>query len=163
MILPEDLECVRFLRDLPSSYLREVARMARLVECQKGDVLFREGEASTVVYFILDGEIRLEIRHATDEPIEVYTAGPGEFIGWSPLLGGVMSATGHVTARTRVAALEVSRVLSLCQQDLRFGLAFYRQVSCFLSERLICVYRCLAYSRALQQSSPFALSHPCDD
>src|SRR5262249_48512796 len=26
MILPEDLECVRFLRDLPSSYLREVAR-----------------------------------------------------------------------------------------------------------------------------------------
>ena len=162
MILPEDLECVRFLRELPPSYLREVARMAHLLECQKGDVLFREGEASSVMYFILDGEVRLEIR-PDDEPIEVYAAGPGEFVGWSPLLGGVMSATGHVTARTRVAALEVSRVLRLCQQDERFGQAFFRQVSCFLSDRLISVYRCLAFSRALRQGAPFALSHSCDD
>lgn len=164
MILPEDLESIRFLRDLPKPYLGEIARMATLKECQKGDVLFRQGEPTGVSYFILSGEVRLEIEDAIGEPIEVYTAGPGDLISWSPLLGrSLMSASGHATTRTRLAVLDVSRVLSMCQQDPRFATSFFRQVSCFLSDRLTSMYRCLAFARALQQMSPFAMSHEGND
>jgi CRP-like cAMP-binding protein len=164
MVLPEEMKSIEFLRDLGEPYLSQVAALARLKEYGEGSVLFSEGEVSPVLYFILSGEVRLVTELLGGGPLTIYTAGPGEMIGWSPVLGrGAMTATACVSSRSRVAVLDASRVLGLCEQDPRFGMAFLRQVSVFLSERLTSTRRCLAFSRALTHMSPFALAHEGSD
>jgi CRP-like cAMP-binding protein len=164
MILTEEMECVGFLRNLREPYLSEIAAMARPKECSEGEVLFNEGEKSDCIYFILSGEVCLEIEHASGEPIDIYTAGPGELIGWSPVLGrSAMSATARANSRCRLAVLDVSQVLALCEQDPRFGMAFLKQVGRFLSDRLNSTHRCLAFARTLRAMSPFALAHEGSD
>jgi CRP-like cAMP-binding protein len=164
MILPEEMESVAFLRDLGESYLAKIAAMARLKEYGEGSILFSEGDVSHDIYFLLSGEVRLVTELLGGEPVTIYTAGPGEMIGWSPVLGGgPMTATACVSSRSRVAVLGASRVLGLCEQDPRFGMAFLRQVGVFLSDRLTSTRRCLAFSRALKHMSPFALAHEGSD
>src|SRR5262249_46347240 len=112
MVSPEEMQCVGFLRDLSEPYLSQVAAMARLEEWSKGKVVFREGEASPLIWFILRGEVRLDIEYVDGEQVVIYTAGPGEMVGWSPVLGrSAMTATARVASRCRLAVLEVSRVL----------------------------------------------------
>jgi CRP-like cAMP-binding protein len=165
MILPEEMANVGFLQDLGEPYLSQIAAIARLKECGKGTILFSEGEASPVIYFILSGEVRLVTRLVDEEPFTIYTAGPGEMIGWSSLLGrNAMTATACVSSRCRLAVLDAKRTLLLCEQDPHFGLAFLQQVIVFLSDRLASTRRCLAISRALvPHTSPFALAHEGSD
>jgi CRP-like cAMP-binding protein len=164
MVLPEEMKSIAFLRDLGEPYLGQIAVMARLKEYGEGTILFSEGEASPVIYFILSGEVRLVTETRGGDTITVYTAGPGEMIGWSPVLGrNAMTATACVSSRCRLAVLDASRILGLCEQDPHFGMAFLRQVSDFLSDRLASTRRCLAFSRALSYVSPFALSHEGSD
>jgi CRP-like cAMP-binding protein len=67
----------------------------------------------------------------------VYTAGPGELIGWSPVLEQRrMTATARATTVCRLAAFEADRVRQLCEKDPQFGVAFLRQLALALSERL---------------------------
>jgi CRP-like cAMP-binding protein len=164
MVLPEEMGSIAFLRNLSESYLEQIAAMARLQEHEAGAVLFGEGEDSPFISFILSGEVRLEIEQRGGGPITIYTAGPGELLGWSPVLGrGPMTATARVSARCRLAVLDAGRVLGLCERDPRFGMAFLKQVGVFLSDRLHSTRRCLAFARALPHLSPFALAHEGSD
>jgi CRP/FNR family transcriptional regulator len=165
MTLPEELAKVGFLQELGEPYLGKIAAIARLKECGKGTVLFSEGEASPVIYFILSGEVKLVTRLIDEEPFTIYTAGPGELIGWSSLLGrNAMTATACVSARSRLAVLDAKKILTLCEQDPHLGLAFLHQVIVFMSDRLASIRRCLAISRALlPHISPFALAHEGSD
>jgi CRP-like cAMP-binding protein len=145
MILSEELESIGFLRDLGESYLGQIALMAWPKEYDEGDILFHEGDTSPVLYFILRGEVSLETERRDGGPVSIYTAGPGEMVGWSPVLGrGVMTATARASSRCRVAVLDAKRILALCEKDPHFGVAFLKQVGVFLSERLNSTRRCLA-------------------
>jgi CRP-like cAMP-binding protein len=164
MVLPDEMNNIAFLRDLGAPYLEQVAAMARLREYPEGSILFSEGDVSGVIYFILRGEVKLLTEQFDGEPVTIYTAGPGEMIGWSPVLGrGPMTATACVSSRCRLAVLDAGRVLELCERDPHFGVAFLRQVGVFLSDRLSSTRRCLAFARALKHRSPYALAHEGSD
>jgi CRP-like cAMP-binding protein len=164
MVLPEELQRVEFLCELGEPNLGKIAAMARLKEHGEGTILFREGEAVPVIYFLLSGEVRLVTDLGNGESLTIYTAGPGEMIGWSPLLGrGEMTATACVSSLCRLAVLDAKQVLRLCEEDPHFGMAFLRQVIVFLSDRLASTRRCLAFARALPHLSPFALAHEGSD
>jgi CRP-like cAMP-binding protein len=164
MVLPEEMERIAFLHDLGQPYLGRLAALAQLKEYRAGAVLFSEGEASPVIYFILTGEVKLLTEQIDGEPFTLYTAGPGEMIGWSPLLGrSAMTATARASSLSRLAVLDARQVMKLCEQDPYFGMAFLRQVMVFLSDRLASTRRCLAFARALGHCSPFALAHDGSD
>jgi CRP-like cAMP-binding protein len=137
MIAPEELDRVGFLRNLGGSHLNQLAMMAESKEYPAGAEIFRQGEDSPYLYFVLDGEVALDVRVSGREAVEVHRAGPGEFFGWSPVLGRhAMTGTGRATAPTRMALFEVARVLELCGRDPPFGMAFFRQVARLLASRL---------------------------
>jgi CRP-like cAMP-binding protein len=137
MIALEELYRVEFLRNLGREHANELAALAELKECPAGAVLFRQGEDSPYLYFVLDGEVALEVQVSGQEAVEIHRSGPGEFIGWSPALGRrAMTATGRATGPTRMAAFEIARVLELCEREPSFGSGFHRQVSILLASRL---------------------------
>jgi CRP-like cAMP-binding protein len=137
MIAPEELDRVGFLRNLGGPHLNHLATLAEPKEYPAGAEVFRQGEDAPYLYFVLDGEVALDIRVSGREAVEVHRAGPGEFFGWSAALGRhAMTATGRATKPTRMALFEIGRVLELCERDPRFGMAFFRQVAWVLAWRL---------------------------
>jgi CRP-like cAMP-binding protein len=145
MILPEEMESVVFLRTLGKPHLTRVAALAHLKECPEGTVLFREGAESPYLYFVLSGKVGLEVTEPGGGPVRVFTAHPGDLVGWSPVLGRrSMTATGRAMADCRLAALDAPEVAELCDRDPRFAAAFLRQTACVLSDRLWGTRRLLA-------------------
>jgi CRP-like cAMP-binding protein len=157
MILPTEMEIIGFLHDLDEPYRHQVATMAQLKECLEGAVLFREGQDSPFLYWVLSGTVRLEVEKPDGESVEIATVSPGELLGWSPVLGRpAMTATARALTRCRLAVLDGRQVQAVCERDPRFGVAFLRQIALVLSERLSSTRRHLALARTLSQRSPFA-------
>src|SRR4051794_5756683 len=137
MVAPEELDRVGFLRNVGRTYLNHLAAMAELKEYPAGAEIFRQKEDSPYLYFVLDGEVALDIRVSDKEAVEIHRASPGEFLGWSPVLGGhAMTGTARATAPARMAVFEVTRVLELCERDPAFGMAFFREVARVVAGRL---------------------------
>jgi CRP-like cAMP-binding protein len=164
MILLEELEKVQFVRNLGTSHLSDLARIATLKECAAGTVLFEEGQDSPVIYCVLRGVVSLQVEEPFGESVEIDTVGPGELLGWSPLFGRhSMTASAHATTECRLAVFEVNRFVELFERDPRFGLALLRQVGLQVSERLRSTRRALALVRTLTHHSPYALRHEGSD
>jgi CRP-like cAMP-binding protein len=137
MILPEEMACIEFLQKLGASYANQIAQLAQLKEYPAGAVLFREGQKSAFIYFVLRGTVGLEIKTPSQKAVPVQTVGPGELLGWSPVLGShSMTATARALDRCRLAALAVDPLLALCEHDPHFGKAFLRQLATALADRL---------------------------
>jgi CRP-like cAMP-binding protein len=155
MISAGEMKGVRFLQNLGEKYLNQVATMARLQECKEGTVVFRQGEGSPCIYFVLRGKIGLEVEEPDGKSVGVSTIGPAELAGWSPVLGRqAMTATARALTDCRLAVLDVGQISDLCERDPRFGVAFLRQIASVVSERLWDTRRNLA--RALSHRPLFA-------
>jgi CRP-like cAMP-binding protein len=133
----EELDRVDFLRNLGREYASQLAALAEPRDYPAGAEVFRQGDDSPHLYFVLDGEVALEVQVSGQAAVEIHRSGPGEFLGWSPALGRrAMTATGRATGPSRLAAFDIARVLDLCERDPSFGSGFYRQVSILLASRL---------------------------
>jgi len=138
MILPEEMKDIEFLRELGGQYLNQIAMMAQLKECEAETILFRQGESSPFIYIVLSGNVALRLEESAEKSVETSTVGPGELLGWSPVLGRpAMTATAQAATRCRLAVLDVNRIIALCESDPRFGVAFLRQIALVMSDRLL--------------------------
>jgi CRP-like cAMP-binding protein len=148
MSLAEEMLAIEALRGLGESQLQKIAAIAGPKECQAGAILFREGDDSPIIFVLLSGEVSLEVSIRERSPTAIYVAGPGELLGWSPILGRhAMTATAKVTTPSRLAVLEVARLNELIEQDPQFGVAFLKQLALIVSDRLSATRRCLASVR----------------
>jgi CRP-like cAMP-binding protein len=83
-----------------------------------GDVVFREGEAGTDMYGVIDGEI--ELRSAGDL---VYSVGPGEIFGEMALVDhSPRSANATATSDTTLAVIDRRLFLFLITETPTFAL-----------------------------------------
>src|SRR5262249_21704563 len=97
MSLAEEMGSVKALHGLGEAHLQKLAAIARPRECPVGAVLFREGDESSYIFVLLSGTVTLEVKMRDRGPTAIYAAGPGELLGWSPVLGRhSMTATAKV-------------------------------------------------------------------
>jgi CRP-like cAMP-binding protein len=158
MSLAEELVAVKTLGGLGDAHLHKLAAIAALRECPAGAVLFREADNSTSIFILLSGEVNLEVNMRNRGPTAIYAAGPGELLGWSPILGRrAMTATAKVTIACRLAVLEVAQVNRLIEEDLPFAVAFLRQLALIVSDRLSATRHCLASVRDHFESPRFSV------
>ena len=135
--LIETLRGIAFLEDAIDHDLQQIASVAQLEQYPVGTTLFRDNESLDCVFLVVVGSVGLEIPGPGEGVKRTYTVGPGELLGWSPLLNKApMTATARAITLTRVAALNAERVLALCEQDARFGFAFMRRTAQALAKRL---------------------------
>ena len=64
-IIEQNKEIVEFLKDsrlfslFPRKYVEKLAPLSNLVEIPKGEIILKEGEKNTKVYFLIRGEVSL--------------------------------------------------------------------------------------------------------
>ena len=133
----ETLSAIRFLRGVSHQHLEDLARIARIEECEEGEELFSEGQRVDSVYLLVHGEVALEISASGISPQHVLTVVAGESLGWSALLGRRRRmATAKVTEPTRVIRIDGNELLALCQENPRLGFEIMRQTAAALADRL---------------------------
>lgn len=137
MVPLETLKHIQFLRDFSDDHLQHLASLAEIKEFPAGGEVFHEGQPSSSVYLVIQGNFTLEINVPTRGAMQFQTVGSGELLGWTPVLGpGPMTATAHVQTPSTLLVLNAAQLQAFCARDLSFGFAFMQRIAQVLSSRL---------------------------
>ncbi|MBI2480121.1 MAG: cyclic nucleotide-binding domain-containing protein [Planctomycetia bacterium] len=133
----ETLRGIQFLRDLPEELIDQLSGVARIVEIPAGAVIFRQGEAASTLYLVVAGNVSLEVCAPGVGCKRILTVGPGELLGWSPVLEqGRLTATARSISATEAVAFSGPQILAICEQNTRFGYEFMKRAALALAKRL---------------------------
>jgi hydrogenase maturation protease len=136
-ITPEDLQKLAFFATATDAELQQLAAAARLEEHHTGVVLFREGERLTRFFVVALGTVAVEIAGPDRRTRRIHTVGPGELLGWSPILGaGPMTATARTLTPARLVSLDATSVVAACDADPRLGYLLMRRTAAAIAARL---------------------------
>jgi CRP-like cAMP-binding protein len=103
-----------------------------------GQIVFREGVVDDHLYFILDGQIALEIYVPTRGRVTILTIGPNEIFGWSAVVPVVQKrvASARAIHPTRGIAFDGPALRKACDDDHDLGYFFYRRLTNVIAGRL---------------------------
>jgi len=133
----DTLRRIQFLRDLPNELIDQLAGIAQVVEFPTGTVIFRQGEAASTLHLVVEGNVSLEICAPGVGCKRILTVGPGELLGWSPVLEqGRLTATARTISEVRAVALSGHQILAICEQNPRCGYEFMKRAALALAKRL---------------------------
>jgi CRP-like cAMP-binding protein len=136
-VLQKALRDSGFLTDAPEEHLVRLAEIAKPVEFESGQVIFREGDVAVDVYIILAGSVSLEICAPGVGCRRIVTLDGGDLLGWSPLLEQMrLTATARAITPTKAVALSGHQVLALCEHDPKLGYDFMRRAALAMGRRL---------------------------
>jgi CRP-like cAMP-binding protein len=125
-----------FAKSFWPDHIARLATMASEVLFAPGEVIFREGDPSSLFYLIVSGNVALEVA-TPGHPVRVLTLYAGDVLGWS-------SVTGETVKQFEARALEPVRALAFdgvrlrhaCEEDYALGFAFMRAIVQVLSGRI---------------------------
>lgn len=131
------LHQVEFLHTLQPEVLEKVASIAQVLQFDDGAVIFRQGAPAVNVYLVVRGTVALEICSSGVGCKRILTVGPGELLGWSPVLQQErLTATARALESTECIALDGPQLRALCEHDPQFGYQFMQRAALALAKRL---------------------------
>ncbi len=102
---------VPFFQNLGAAAIADIVKLLHTRDASKGTVLFRQGQPGDSMYFIVSGEVSVNIATGST------TLGPGEFFGEMALLFGVpRSATVVVSRSSLLLVLDIANFRELAGQ-----------------------------------------------
>jgi len=133
----EALRSVKFFHDMSHEKLERVSEISRLAEFPADSEMFHEYDTARDVYVIISGKVSLVIFTPKFGFRQLAELGPGELIGWSPLVGREhLFDTAHALEPTRALAIDGEKLLALCKEDATFGCEFMHRAAKVLAQRL---------------------------
>ncbi len=138
MSLLETVSYCDFLRAIPGEFVSKLERLAQARSYPAGDVLFVEGIAHPEFHLIVEGHVRLDMHVPQRGRVPILSAGPGDVLAWSSLVGdSVMTSTGVALEDVRTIAFRSDKLLGLCETEHEIGFHVMRQLASALSRRLL--------------------------
>ncbi|GAA4460530.1 cyclic nucleotide-binding domain-containing protein [Novipirellula rosea] len=118
--------------------IQPLADLASLETYPAQRLLFREGEVHAKIYWIKEGRVRLEMSGTRAGAKAMLTAGPGDLLGWSAVLGDQrMTATAMATLETTLISFDAAALSQLCEQNHDIGYKVMYTIAKSLSKRLV--------------------------
>jgi CRP-like cAMP-binding protein len=125
-----------FFAGLPDSDIERLAGLAFEVKFQPEEIIFREGDESSLFYLILSGRVALEIQ-APGRLVRIQTVSEGEELGWSSLLEDVRKQfQARCLEPVRAVAFVGDYLIALYERDPAFGFRLFRRVLSTVADRL---------------------------
>ena len=125
-----------FTKGLPPQHIEKLAALANEVRFDNDQVIFRQGDESSLFFLILSGKVALEVT-ALGRTLRVQTVSEGEILGWSSV---VPSREKQFQARAlsacRALAFDGARLREACDQDCSLGYVVMRRVLSVVTDRL---------------------------
>ncbi len=127
-----------FLRAMPDELVLRLGKLAHARAYSAGSVLFVEGMAHPDFHIIVEGHVRLDMQVSKRGRIPIMSAGPGDVLAWSSLVGNsVMTSTAVALEEVRTVAFRNDELMKLCEEDHEVGYQVMRQLASALARRLV--------------------------
>ncbi len=132
---PEELRAVPLFAGLDDRQIERVRSIVRVVEVNRRDVLFREGEPVEGIYVLLEGRIKL-YRLAPDGREHIlHVVRPGQtFAEAAVFMAGGYPAYAEALQRSRAVLLPKRKLLSLLREEPDISLAIIVSLSRYLKQ-----------------------------
>lgn len=122
-----------------------VADSSQMHSYQAGDTIFAQGDHTTRLYIIADGQVSLQRMFSLGgrtANMPVALLGKGRAMGWTALLYGPHEATATALCQkpTRVIAMDGTALRSVLENEPRLGFRVMGQLACMLGDRLRSAY-----------------------
>jgi CRP-like cAMP-binding protein len=131
------LDDLAFTSGLEADQQSRIAEIAFPIEWRMGEIIFREGDRTSVVYVVQQGSVAVEMTVPGRGRVTMLTVGPGEVFGWSSLFQqSPKTASARAVESTRALALDARRLRDLCDADTRLGYLLTRRILDVVAERL---------------------------
>jgi len=125
-----------FVASFRAEHTAKLAALAKQVEFESNQIIFREGDLYSAFFLLGSGMIALELEQS-ETVLRVQTLYAGDEFDWSALL---QNAGKHFQARAlspvTALAFEADELLAAFKADPEFGLAFMFRLMGVVSERL---------------------------
>lgn len=140
---PESI--IEILQSLPGflgltfSQYDKLARISTLIQIRAGEKVFLEGEDSDNLFVLLSGNVKLESYVPSLGPVEMYTAEPLDFFGWSSITSNVHQRTTSATALLdcNILSIDGKSLKFLCEEDHHIGYLIMRRTLNILANRML--------------------------
>ncbi len=129
-----------------------VAALCRRTTCEKGDVVFFEGQKAESVFLLESGAIQLVKTSVDGKEVVIRAVRPGGVFAELALYGGTYPVTANVTEVSRVHAVPAADFRSLLRdEDFRqdFEVGLIKRIR-FLGDRILYLTACDVEERLLR-------------
>jgi CRP-like cAMP-binding protein len=125
-----------FCRGFWPDHVTKLAGMAAEATFAPGELIFREGDHSSLFYLLVSGNVALEVV-SPSRPVRVTTLIAGEVLGWSSLTGDTNKQfQARALEEVHAIGFDGARLRRACEADFAFGFALMRAVLAVMAERL---------------------------
>ena len=132
------LEQIAFSKRLGKDQSEALDALAFPQTFNAGETIFLEGERHPFVYWIIEGQVGLEMASSGKTMRSLLTVGDGEFLAWSVLLTRRrMTATAKTVQPTRMLRFEIEPLLHLCESNHEIGYRVMQDIAGQLARRLL--------------------------
>lgn len=132
-----ELRSLPFFTESAAELVEQLAAIAHVVELPAGSVIFRQGEAARSIYFVVEGQVSLELCAAAVGCKRILTVSRGELLGWSPILEQEsLSATARALTPVRAIEIDGEQAVALCRHDPQIGYELMKRAAVALARRL---------------------------
>ena len=132
ILLREHPFCKAFWPD----HLARLAAMASEACFHPGELIFHEGDHSSLLYLLVSGRVALEVVDP-GRPVRVGTLHSGEVLGWSSLTSSDdKQFQARALEEVHALAFDGTRLRHACEEDCGFGFVLTRAALAVTAERL---------------------------
>lgn len=133
------LQVIPWFQELSEEHFERMANIAHLVEIEKDQTLFSEGDQEDYLYVVVEGRVAVEIYSPVRGRIRLYTAEPHEVVGWSSVTPVVRQRTAGVRAvlDSRLIALDAQKLRNMGEEDCYLGFIIMRRMANVVAGRLM--------------------------
>ena len=133
------LQVIPWFQELSEDHFNKLVEISHIVEIEKDQTLFSEGDQEDYLYLVLEGRMAIEIYGPARGHIRIYTAEPMDAVGWSSVTPIVRQRTASVRAvlDSRLVALDAPKLRALCEEDHHLGYIIMRRLANIVAGRLM--------------------------
>lgn len=114
-----------------------IARCARNVGFEDGEMLFREGEPADTFYLVRRGRVSLELHTPERGGLVIDTIEAGDVVGWSWLFEPyVWHFDARAAGRLRAIAFDGACLRGKCEEDKELGYELMKRFAQVMIDRL---------------------------
>jgi CRP/FNR family cyclic AMP-dependent transcriptional regulator len=129
---------IPFERQLSETDRASLVELADGVTVDAGQIIFREGERHPFVYWIIEGQVSLDMASGEKTMQPLVTLADGDLLAWSALLTDRrMTATARTNQPTRLRRFETQPLLALCEANHEIGYRVMQHIASQLAQRLL--------------------------
>lgn len=134
-----ELQAIPWFQELSSDHFDTLVEIAKLVEVDTGEELYREGDRQDYVYIVLAGRIASDINVPGRGRCRIYTSEPMDVVGWSGITPVLRQRTASAIAMmpSRLAAFDAVVLRRACEADHDLGYVVMRRLANVVAARLL--------------------------